>query len=259
MSQDSIVDSTRPNAGRIYDFMLGGHHNFEVDRQAAEQVTQLVPGLNKTMRLQRWALQDIAIELTERRGFDLIVDFASGLPTNDHMHTVVPKGTKIIYSDRDPVVVEYAHEILAGIPDVYFFQADASRPDELLNRPEVQEILGGRRDIALVHWGMPIFLSDQEIGNAAAALYEWAAPNSCWVFNAQGANATSDPTLEAMYAQMGSPIYVRTLEQYRAVVEPWHADSKGWISLFDWHGMDSRNLSADDRQAFAGFGAYLVK
>src|SRR4026208_1791421 len=99
MSQDSIVDATRPNAGRTYDYMLGGHHNFEVDRQAAEQVAQLAPSLGKTMRFPRWGLQGIATELTERRGFDLIVDFASGLPTNDHMHTVVPKGTKVIYSD----------------------------------------------------------------------------------------------------------------------------------------------------------------
>ena len=259
MSQDSIVDTTRPNAGRIYDYMLGGHHNFEVDRQAAEQLIHLMPGLPKTMRLQRWALQDIATELTEQRGFDLIVDFASGLPTNDHMHTVVPAGTKVIYSDRDPVVVEYAHEILAGVPDVYFFQADASRPEELLNRPEVQEILGGRRDIGLVHWGMPIFLSDPEIRYAAAALHQWAAPNSCWVFNAQGANATSDPSLDAIYAQMGAALYLRTLEHYQDLVQPWQADDKGWISLLEWHGMDSHNVSAEDRQAFAGFGAYLVK
>jgi hypothetical protein len=259
MSQDSIVDATRPNAGRIYDYMLGGHHNFEVDRQAAEQVAQIVPTLGKLMRLQRWALQDIATELTERRGFDLIVDFASGLPTNDHMHTVVPEGTKVIYSDRDPVVVEYAHEILAGVSDVYFFQADAGRPEELLNRPEVHEILGGRRDIGLVHWGMSLFLTDQEISYAANALYDWAAPNSCWVFNAQGANSTADPALEAIYAQMGAPIFVRTLEHYQELVKPWRADDKGWISLLDWHGMESHNLSEEDRRSFPGFGAYLVK
>ncbi len=28
----SIADTSAPNAGRIYDFLLGGHHNFEVDR-----------------------------------------------------------------------------------------------------------------------------------------------------------------------------------------------------------------------------------
>lgn len=31
------IDTTKPNAARIYDYYLGGNHNVEVDRQAAEQ------------------------------------------------------------------------------------------------------------------------------------------------------------------------------------------------------------------------------
>jgi hypothetical protein len=259
MGEDSIVDATRPNAGRIYDYMLGGHHNFEVDRQAADQIIQFLPTLPKTMRLQRWALQDLASELTGPRGFDVIVDFASGMPTNDHMHTVVPEGTTVIYSDRDPVVVEYAHEILAGVPNVYFFLADASRPEELLNRPEVQEILGGRRDLALVHWGIPMFLDDDQLSYAASALHDWAGPNSCWAFNAQGADAQPDPAVLQMYAQMGAAIKIRSLEQYQQLVTPWQAANSGWVSLMDWHGMGSHQISQDDRQAYAGYGAYLVK
>ena len=69
---------------------LGGSHNFEVDRQAAEQLLALLPFSEKFVRLQRWALQDLAVELTQQRGFDVIIDFASGLPTNDHLHHVVP-------------------------------------------------------------------------------------------------------------------------------------------------------------------------
>src|SRR3989304_4376578 len=103
MSQASIIDASRPNAGRIYDYLLGGSHNFEVDRQAAEQVLTLLPFSGKFARLQRWALQDLAVELTKRRGFDVIIDFASGLPTNDHIHLVTPPGTTVIYSDYDPV------------------------------------------------------------------------------------------------------------------------------------------------------------
>src|ERR1041384_1318361 len=167
MTQESIIDTSKPSAGRIYDYMLGGHHNFEVDRQAADQIVKLVPFLPKAMRLQRWCLQDLALELTEKRGFDIIIDCASGLPTNDHIHHVVPAGTTVIYSDFDPVVVEYGREILADTSNIYFFQADARRPDELLNRPEVQEILGGRRDVALVYWGICMFLSDDDLSHAA--------------------------------------------------------------------------------------------
>ncbi len=92
MPRESIVNASVPSAARIYDYMLGGHHNFQVDRSAANQFFALIPFLPKAARLQRWCLQDIAHELTEVRGYDLIIDFASGLPTRDHLHTVVPTG-----------------------------------------------------------------------------------------------------------------------------------------------------------------------
>jgi hypothetical protein len=74
---ESIIDAGRPNAGRIYDYLLGGHHNFEVDRQAADRMRAMVPFMPKVMRLQRWCLQDIANELTGPRGYNIIVDLAS--------------------------------------------------------------------------------------------------------------------------------------------------------------------------------------
>jgi len=204
MTRESIVDASKPNAGRIYDYLLGGHHNFEVDRMAAEQLIKLLPFVPKFARLQRWCLQDIAVELAERRGYDVIVDLASGLPTNDHIHHVVPAGTTVIYSDYDPVVVEYAREILAGTPDVYFFLADARQPEELLNRAEVQEILKGRRDVALVTWGVSSFLSSEDVAHMARVLYDWAGPRSTWAFNVQGGDGNPD-----------DPAVIRVLQIYK--------------------------------------------
>ena len=39
------VDPTRPSAARLYDYYLGGTHNYEVDRQTAEQIRALMPEL----------------------------------------------------------------------------------------------------------------------------------------------------------------------------------------------------------------------
>ena len=263
MSQESITDASKPNAGRIYDYLLGGSHNFEVDRQAAEYLKKLLPFLPKAARLQRWCLQDLARELTEVRKFNVIIDFASGLPTNDHMHVMVPEGTTVIYSDRDPVVVEYAHEILADTPNVYYFQADSRRPEELLNRTEVQEILGNRRDVAFVSWGVSIFFTDEEMSYMARTLHEWSGPGACWAFNAQGAGANSDPQVVNIYAQMGTPVYVRPLEKYQKLIQPWHPDEKGFIPLLTWHGLDESEMTDADREAFGpsgiGYGAYLIK
>ena len=265
MSKPSITDTSRPNAGRIYDYLLGGHHNFEVDRQAAEQIRALLPFIGKAVRLQRWCLQDVAEELTRRRGYDIIVDFASGLPTNDHFHELAPEGTTIIYSDNDPLVVEYAHEILQDRPNVHFFLADAARPLELLNRPEVADILGGRRDVAVVHWGIAIFLSDEEVAGMARSLAEWAAPETCWVFNAQAAGARADDPammgIMEIYKQLGTPLYVRSLEQYRELVQPWQPDERGFVSLLEWHGLDESVMSEEDLRTVSksggGYGAYL--
>jgi hypothetical protein len=267
MPEDNIVDATKPSAGRMYDYFLGGNHNFEVDRQAAERVLQALPFLSKYMRLQRWPLQDIAAELTEKRGFDVILDFASGLPTNDHIHLKVKPGTTVIYSDFDPVVIEYSHDILKDAPNTYFIQSDARRPEELVNKPEVQKILGGRRKVAIVYWGVSLFLKDEEITHALKFLYDWAAPGSCLAFNAQAAGInTQDPDIikvGEIYKNMGSHLYFRTLKQYEKLVKPWKMEKEGFISLLDWSGLDQSELGKADVAAFGpmggGYGAYLFK
>jgi hypothetical protein len=267
MSHDSIVDTSKPSAGRMYDYYLGGSHNFEVDRQAAERVLKILPFGVKFARLQRWALQDIAVELSQKRGFDVIIDFASGLPTEDHIHHKVTKDTTVIYSDFDPITVEYSREILQNTPNVYYFQADATHPEELLGRPEVEKILAGRRKVAFVFWGVTVFLADEAISRAMRFLYEWAAPGSCLAFNAQGADANSkDPaavkTIE-IYEQMGQKTYTRTLGEYRALVQPWPTDEQSFIPLLKWHGLDQSELGQEDVSVYGpmggGYGAYLVK
>jgi len=267
MPEDNIVDASKPSAGRIYDYFLGGHHNFEVDRQAAEQMLKILPFTSKYMRLQRWPLQDIAVELSEKRGFDVIIDFASGLPTNDHIHLKVKPGTTVIYSDYDPIVVEYTHEILKDTPNTYFFQGDARHPEELINRLEVQKILAGRRKIAFVYWGVSLFLSDEDITHAAKFLYDWAAPGSCLTFNAQAADINiQDPAMikvVSIYEQMGTHLIFRSLKQVEELLQPWKQEKEGFIPLLEWNGFDQSELGKEDVEAFGpmggGYGAYLVK
>lgn len=267
MPKESIVNASVPSAGRVYDYFLGGHHNFAVDRMAGDRILERLPFLSKLSRLQRWCLRDIAHELTVVRGYDVLIDFASGLPTQDNLHTVVSEGTTVIYSDYDPVIVEYAKEILGDTKNVYFFEADANRPEKLLNSPEVEAILAGRRNVALTYWGVGGFLSDEGLAHAAKALYAWAGPESCWAFNAQGADGNpNDPLgIEVLqiYAQMGSPFQIRSMRAYLDLLAPWTADERGVIPFLEWHGFDQSLLSDRDREVFGamgtGYGVYLTK
>jgi hypothetical protein len=267
MPQHSFIDASNPNAGRIYDYLLGGSYNFDVDRIAGDRVRQFAPFLPKAMRLQRWCLQDLAVELSEIRRYDVIIDFASGLPTSDHLHHVVRPGTTVIYSDYDPVVVEYAHEILAGSENTYFFLADACQPEDFLNRQEVLTLAGDRRNVAFIFWGLSAYLADEEICDIIQYLYQWSGPEASLCFNAQGAGANfNEPgmtQLVKIYEQMGAKLYVRSLQDYQALVAPWKPDNKGYIPLLDWHGIGEEEMTEDDKQAWGpsggGFGAYLVK
>jgi hypothetical protein len=186
----TLLIPANPPPGGCTTTTLGGNHNFEVDRQAADQALKIMPSIAKSARLQRWALQNIAVELSGERDYDVIIDFASGLPTQDHIHHKVKKGTTVIYSDDDPIVVEYAHDILKDTSDVYFFRADACRPEELLERPEVVKIIKGRRRVAFVCWGVAAFIpEDKDLTHMAQYLYDWSAPDSCLAFNAQGSRS----------------------------------------------------------------------
>lgn len=265
MSERTIMDASMPNAGRIYDYLLGGHHNFEIDRRAGDQIKAFLPFLPKMMRLSRWCLQDVARTLTEERGFETIIDFASGLPTMDHIHTAVAPGTTVIYSDHDPVAVEYGREILGDTPNAYYFEADARRPEELLARPEVVEILGGNRHVAFVYWGVSMYLTDEEIAHAARTLYDWSDENSCLAFYVGMADPTEDPgavKAAEMYRQMGEEMHFRPLEVFKELVRPWRSDELGYRPMDEWHGIEVA-MSEEDLKIFAaggsGYGVYLVK
>jgi hypothetical protein len=265
--RDDIIDTNKPSSGRMYDYYLGGNHNFEVDRQLGDKAIKLFPFILKYARLQRWALQDIAEEFTMRRGFDVIIDFASGLPTVDHLHSRVPKGTTVIYSDYDPAVVEYGKEILKDASDVYFFENDCTRPEELFARPELNQILAGRRKVGLCYWGVSGFLLDEEVSHAMQVLYGWADPGSCLAFNAQMAGIDStNPAISELfrlYKDFGQDGNPRSFEQYTKLMLPWKIDKMGWISLLDWYGFDQSELSNEDAEAWGpmggGYGAYMTK
>ena len=47
------IDVDRPSAARVYDYFLGGAHNFAVDRALAEQIAAMTPNIGETMRSNR--------------------------------------------------------------------------------------------------------------------------------------------------------------------------------------------------------------
>lgn len=266
MKEIHLQDSENPNTVRIYDYLLGGPHNFEIDRQVGRELVSYLPFLTKAVRLQQWCYQDIAVDL-ERRGYDLLINITSALPTPDNLHRFVSPSTQVIYFARDPMVVEYGRAALADSPNTHFFQGCPYIVEEMFNQPGFLDLLQGRREVAFVFWSSAAFYSDETLAHAARFLYDWSSPNSCLVFHAQGAGANpGHPSMQLLLKKMDqlqSPLYLRSWETYARLLAPWTPDETGVISLLDWHGLDTSEMTPDDLEAWGAYGigcaAYMVK
>lgn len=254
--QSSLADASQPNAGRIYDFLLGGNHNFEVDRQAAQRVIQIAPFMPKMVRLIRWQLGEATRRLLEL-GYTKFLDFASGLPTLDHIHQVSPEGTKVIYSDKDPVTVSYARQIIGDNPNIRYLEGTAEEPERVLGAPEIETLFGNDRDLAIGFNGIAWFVTDETIDKFASTLYEWSGPNArLFLCDVDGANLTDElRTFADIYAKMGQPLHLRPNERLQELIKPWKVDEPGFLALEKWIGLSGDQQSDANETFTAGEGA----
>ena len=259
----SIADASKPNAGRMYDFFLGGNHNFEVDRLAAQEAIKNSPGLPKTARSIRWFLGE-AVRRLLADGFTQFIDFASGLPTVDHIHQIAPKKTKVVYSDIDPVTVAYGQEIIKDDPNVRYIACNIATPEHLLKSPEILKFLDKSRKTAFGMNGVAWFIKDEELGYSLRTIYDWADKGSRLFIS----DYYYDPSTvtEAMkrgtdqYAKIGQPYFLRSEETILKLCHPWKLREPGFKPLEDWLGTQA-GVGETEKRNLGGFciGAILEK
>src|SRR5919206_1684057 len=81
------VPLDKPSAARMYDYYLGGSHNFEIDRKMAEQAIAMWPDLPLIMRANRAFLRR-AVNYLVSQGITQFLDIGSGIPTVGNVHEV---------------------------------------------------------------------------------------------------------------------------------------------------------------------------
>lgn len=233
----SISDASTPNSGRIYDYVLGGNHNFEVDRKAGDQVIAVVPNFRQFARLIRWFIS-VAVEKVAADGYSRFVDFASGLPTVDHIHLMAPAGSKVIYSDIDPVTVSYGREIIKDQPNARYFPCDFATPENLLELPMVRDHLGGSRKVVFGVNGIAWLVTDDQLRHAIRVLYDWAEKGSrLFICDADTDLPNLTPKMQEslkIYKDMGQPFYIRSNAALREMIQPWKVREPGFRTLEDW-------------------------
>jgi hypothetical protein len=134
------VDITRPSVARVYDYYLGGSHNFESDREFAQDALRAFPELPAILRDGRDLLRRMVRFLCAEE-IDQFLDLGSGIPTEGNVHEIAAGANprvRVVYVDHDPVAVTHSRELLAGLDRANVIAADLRerRPDPADDEPE---------------------------------------------------------------------------------------------------------------------------
>ena len=146
------IDIDRPSIARVYDYWIGGTHNFPVDREVGRTVEEANPVLPKTFRANRAFLRRAVRELSAL-GISQFIDVGSGIPTEGNVHEVAlacDPDSRIVYVDIDPVAVAHAGAILAGEPRAVAIQGDVFKWADILDAPQTRALLDFDRPIAVI-------------------------------------------------------------------------------------------------------------
>ena len=146
------VDHQRPSVARIYDYLLGGGHNFEVDREIAGKLLAVQPNVQDIARRNRAFLQRVVRFLVDS-GVRQFLDLGSGIPTVGNVHEVAQQaapGTKVVYVDYEEVAVAHSQLLLQDDKDADIVYADVTRPADVLNAPATRDLLDFSQPIAIL-------------------------------------------------------------------------------------------------------------
>ena len=167
------IDPNVPSMARTYDYLLGGAHNFAVDRKLADAAERIMPRSREIARLNRAFLRRAVLFLVES-GIRQFLDIGSGVPTVGNVHEIAQHAApdaRIVYVDKDPVAVAHSELLLHGNEQAAVIHADLRETERILTDPAARRLLDFDEPIGLLTVMMLHFVPDSDNPAGALATY----------------------------------------------------------------------------------------
>lgn len=242
------VDMTRASPARMYDALLGGSHNFKVDRVAAETSTKLVPDLPR-LALSNRAFLRRAVRYLSDAGIHQFLDIGSGIPTAGNVHEVAQEldpRARVLYVDIDPVAVTQAGTILIGNEQADAIEADLRKPDELLDLAARSGLIDFSEPVGLLLIAVLHLVQDHEQPRELVAQLRAAVPVGSHVAISHLTSAQRPDDAARLEAQSanGSRTGIRFRDRaaITAMFDGWEMVEPGVVELPQWHPESERDL-----------------
>lgn len=251
------VDIDRPSAARVYDYYLGGLHNFAVDRAMAARAVADWPDLPRIMQGNRAFLRR-AVRHCLAQGVDQFLDIGSGIPTAGNVHEVaraVDPEARVVYVDVDPVAVAHAGALLGDDPRTGVVQADLCDVDAVLDAPATRAVLDLDRPVALLVVALLHFVGDDRRPHEALARYrDRMVPGSHLVLSHASADGAPERMAGhvALYRRTPTPMSMRSHAEVLRFFDGFDLVEPGLVFLPLWR--PDQPVPADSHpESFSGY------
>ena len=212
------VDTKRANAARIYDYLLGGSHNFLADQDVARALAAVEPNVRLFARANREFLGR-AVRFLSEAGIRQFLDIGSGIPTEGNVHQVAQRavpGTRVVYADIDPVAVAHSKTILAWNENAAVIQADLRDPEKILTDPATERLIDFSQPAGLLLVSVLPFIADAaDPWHIVATLRDALAPGSYLVL-CHGTDEGQPAMIQAMDKVYNRNVAIRAGARSRA-------------------------------------------
>lgn len=238
------VDITVPDASRVYDYALGGVHNFAVDREFWHRAEKMFPDARLVARTNR-AFLGRAVRWLSAQGVRQFLDIGSGIPTLGNVHEVAQDAdpaARVVYVDIDPIAVQQSRALLAGNPYARVIEADLRKPDSVLYHPQVLDLLDFSEPVAVLTVAVLHFVPDEaDPAGILRRIGDSLVAGSFLVLSHLGPERTEEgraaqERARQLYERTPTPVVIRDPEQVGALVPPGFALlPPGVVGAGDWH------------------------
>ena len=214
------IDLDRPNAARIYDYLLGGAANFGPDREFAEQLLTVLPEARAAARMNR-AFLHRAVRFCVESGIRQFLDVGSGIPTAGNVHEIAQRmdpSCRVLYVDIEPVAVTHSELMLRDNDRAAAIRADFADPDSILDSETAQRLLDFDQPMGLLLVALLHFVPDEaKPYDAVARFVSRLAPGSFLVLSHSVERPSEEQAegIDRLYDRADAP----GVRRYRAEIE----------------------------------------
>ncbi len=250
-------DPERPSAARVYDYFLGGSHNFAVDREMARQAIEILPDLPQLMQENRAFLRR-AVRYLIDVGVRQFIDIGSGIPTVGNVHEVAQEAdpeARVAYVDIDPIAVAHSREILSGNPRTVVVQADLRQPEQVLGDPHLRELIDLSQPVGLLMVALLHFVPDSDDPTGLIGRYAEQLVTGSFLVVSHGSHdnepVRSDKLVQ-LYARSANPLVSRSHDEIVALFNGFELVEPGVVYQPLWRPDGSEPIGEAPQQVTYG-------